>query len=641
MDRDITRRDFLNGTALAIGALTMADQAEAASHSTSYPPRETGLQGQRPGTFEKMHALRDNTFWQTAGPIADSGESYDLVVVGAGISGLTAAHLYREQAGRKARILILDTLNDFGGHAKRNEFRAKNGKLLLGYGGSQSLQTPSFFSPAVRKVLADLGVEPERFSTYYDSKFDERHGLGEGFFFAKEVFGSDKLVKRSEKAADWVPQSPMNDKAKADLIALIDQPIDYLPGMDRAAKLDFMARTTYRDFLLNTVKADMQVAAYLEQTTSEYFGCGIDAVTCVDAWAIGNPGFAAMGLGEGAVKTQSPSGRLNASDPDDYIYHFPDGNASIARLLVRKLIPAALPGHSMDDIVLAKCDYAQLDKPGNATRIRLNAPVMRVKHEGDPAEAKQVEVVYLAGEKLMRVSAAHVVLATFHQVIPYLAPEVGQVQAAAMRDQQKIPLLYCNVLISNWKAFAKLGINGFESPGHYFDKAVMDFPVSMGGYRFARTPSDPMILHVGKVPYPGGGYSLRDQALNGRYWLLSQTFEDFEFNIRDLLNRALGGAGFDAARDIEAITVNRWSHGYAYEYMRPWDAYWPDGPLPIETARRGWGRIAIANADAGAYAYAHSAIDQATRAVHELLGTIDLADPPVLFPGPPRDMIGL
>ena len=97
------------------------------------------------------------------------------------------------------------------------------------------------------------------------------------------------------------------------------------------------------------------------------------------------------------------------------------------------------------------------------------------------------------------------------------------------------------------------------------------------------------------------------------------SFEHLETQIRQTLQSALGGFGFDHARDIEAITVNRWAHGYAYEYMRPWDRFWPDGPLPCETARRGWGRVAIANADAGAYAYAHSAIDQATRAVQELL----------------------
>ena len=639
MDRAITRRDFLNGTALAIGSLAFSGNARAADKK--YPPALTGLRGQHDGSFEVMHAIRDKDFWDKAGPIGETGEAYDLIVVGAGISGLTAAHLYRQQKGKDARILILDNHDDFGGHAKRNEFTASNGKFLLGYGGSQSLQTPSYFSPVVKQLMLDLGVDTEKFKTYYDSAWYDDRGLGEAFFFAKEVFGADKLVKKTEKAAEWVPGTPLNDKAKADLIGLLDNPIDYLPGLDRDAKLELMSTLTYADFLLKHVKADPQVVSYLQLSTAEYFGCGIDAVTCADAWGNGNPGFDAMELGDKAYKTMSPSGRLAKTDPDDYIFHFPDGNASIARLLVRSLIPAALPGSTMEDIVLANCDYSKLDVAGSPVRIRLGSPVVRVKHNGDVKSARDVEVVYSQGGKLHRATSSHGLFACFHQVVPYIAPEVSEEQTIALKDQQKIPLLYTNVQIKNWQAFAKLGINGFESPGHYWDKAEMDFPVSMGGYTFADKPEDPMVLHLGKVPAPGGGASLRDQSLASRYWVQSQTFEDMEWAVRDLLDRALGSAGFDAARDIEAITVNRWSHGYAYEYMRPWDEYWPDGKLPIEISRKGWGRLAIANSDAGAYAYAHSAIDQAARAVRELLGSPEGAPAFADFPGPPRDMLEL
>jgi spermidine dehydrogenase len=132
--------------------------------------------------------------------------------------------------------------------------------------------------------------------------------------------------------------------------------------------------------------------------------------------------------------------------------------------------------------------------------------------------------------------------------------------------------------------------------------------------------------------------SAREQAQAGRHYLTSVTFEDMEREIRDMLDRALSPYGFDAARDIEGITCNRWSHGYALEYMRPWDQFWPDGPLPIETARQGWGRIAIANSDSGAYAYAHSAMDQAARAVNELVGGIEDYSK---FPGPPVEMLDL
>ena len=155
MDRAITRRDFLNGTAVAIGSFAFSGNAKAAD--ANYPPALTGLRGQHDGSFEVMHAIRDKDFWDKAGPIAETGEAYDLIVVGAGISGLTAAYLFRQQKGKGARILILDNHDDFGGHAKRNEFTSSNGKFLLGYGGSQSLQTPSYFSPVVKQLMLDLG----------------------------------------------------------------------------------------------------------------------------------------------------------------------------------------------------------------------------------------------------------------------------------------------------------------------------------------------------------------------------------------------------------------------------------------------------------------------------------------------------
>lgn len=640
LSRPIARRDFLNGTALAIGAALAPGMAQAGS-STPYPPALTGLRGHHAGSFETMHAIRDGTFFKTAGAIEETREHYDLVVVGGGISGLAAAYLYRQQWGPKARILILDNHDDFGGHAKRNEFTASNGKLLLGYGGSQSLQTPSYFSPAVKQLLRELGVVTDRFKRYYDSSWYDKRDLGDGVFFNTETFGSDRLVKMAEKAAEWVSGTPLNDRAKRDLIDLIDAPKDYMPGMNRQQKFDVMGQLSYARFLSDYVKADPQLGPYFQKSTHEYFGCGIDAVTAADAWGNGNPGFDAMDLGDMPSKTMSPSGRLALTDPDDYIFHFPDGNASIARLLVRALIPAAIAGHSMEDIVLARCDYSKLDRAAEPVRIRLNATAARVQHMGDPLTAEGCQVIYAKDGALHRVTAGHVIMACFNQVIPYIAPEFSAEQDTALRDQQKIPLLYTNVQIRNWKAFSTAGVNGFDAPGHYWDKAVMDFPVSMGGYHFADKPGDPVVLHVGKVPTNPDGGSLRDQAVAGRAWIYGEPFENMERMVRDLLARALGPSGFDPAHDIEGITVNRWSHGYAYEYMRPWDSYWPDGSLPIWDARRGLGRIAIANSDAGAYAYAHSAIDQATRAVRELLGAPDHAPAFAPFPGPPLDKIGL
>ncbi len=647
MDRKIDRRDFLNGMAMTVGALAAYGAGALSSRpamatESAYPPKLAGLRGHNLEAMNVMHAVRDGTFWQKAGKPEADKEKYDLVVVGGGISGLAAAYLYRQQAGKDVKVLVLEAQDDFGGHARRNEFTTSSGKKLIGYGGSQSLQTPSYFTEAVTKLLTDIGIDTEKFKTYYDKDWAEKRGLGEAVLFRKEVFGTDKLVKTMEKAADWVPETPLNDKAKRDLIELIDNPRDYLPGKSREEKMKILSDVTYEKFLTEICGYDPQLVAYYQTSTQGYFGAGIEGTTALDAWGNWNPGFGGMDLGEKAYKTMSPSGRLALTDPDPYIFHFPDGNAGVAHALIRALVPQALPGKDMESLVTTPVDYAKLDVAGQPVRVRINASVVRVKHDGPADQAKDVEITYFHGGKLHSVKAGHAILACWHRVIPYLTDELPAAQVTALNDQVKVPLIYTNVVLRNWQALVKLGIRGFDCPSGFWDGAEIDFPVSMGSYKFAQKPEDPVVLHLSKVVVTGErGVSLRDQCQAGRQTLMTMSFEDMEREIRDMLARALGGAGFDPARDIEAITCNRWSHGYAYEYMRPWDAYWPDGELPIFAARKPWGRVAIANSDAGAYAYAHSAMDQAARAVRDLLGDPGNLPAYADFPGPPRNLLGL
>ncbi len=636
MDRPISRRDFLNGVAMSVGAAALS--AIPTSGLSSTPPGDpaalTGLRGHSLEAMNIMHAVRDGEFWAKAPAPVPTNESYDLVVVGGGISGLAAAWLFHQQKPR-GKILILENNDEFGGHARRNEFTSTSGKRIIGYGGSQSLQTPSLFSPLVKRVLKDIGIELTRFETWYDQNWWDDHGLNDAHFFRKEEWGNDVLVVEGDKAADWVPQTPLNDTAKANLIELIDAPPDYLAGKSLKEKFALLARTTYDDFLTTICKYDPELVTYFKNATEEYLGVGIEAATALDAWGIGLPGFDGLELGDKPYKTMSPSGRLEKVDNDDYIYHFPDGNAGVARALVRAMIPGALKGRSMEELVLGHVDYTKLDVPNAPVRLRLEASVVRVKHDGDPKHAESVNLTYVEDGILKTVTGKQVVLACWNRVLPRITDELSDEQVNALNDQVKVPLIYGTVLISNWSAFDKLKIDGFEAPNAFWRAVYTDDPVSVGDYKFPSDPAEPMLLHTFNFPIPGTkGLSERDQSTAGRYALVDMSFEDMERELRDLLNRALKDGGFDAARDIEAITINRWSHGYAYEYMRPWDAFWPDGPLPIEAARKGWGRIAIANSDSGAYAYAHSAIDQAARAVDELLGGGKITGY-AKFPGPP------
>ncbi len=198
-----------------------------------------------------------------------------------------------------------------------------------------SLQTPSFFSPAVKRLLADIGVDIARFKSSYDEAWAERHKLGPAVFFNKELFGADSLVRKTDDTADWVARTPLSAKAKKDLIEIIDYPRDYLAGRSRAEKLMLLSGATYDKFLTEICGCDPQLVAYFQNSTEGYFGVGIDSVSALDAWGNGNPGFEGMNLGAAPYRAMSASARRLLMDPDPNIFHFPDGNAGIARALVR------------------------------------------------------------------------------------------------------------------------------------------------------------------------------------------------------------------------------------------------------------------------------------------------------------------
>jgi spermidine dehydrogenase len=628
MQEKITRRDFLNGVSIAVGASLLATnplwleafgvpQSPFAPEKdpTYYPPAKTGMRGSHDGSWEVAHALRDGTEWPE--PIADN-ESYDLIVVGAGISGLAAAYFYRKSAGNNARILLLDNHDDFGGHAKRNEFQAGN-RLLLGYGGTQSIEAPAHYSKEAIGLLKELGIDVQRFYKYYDQKLYDSMKLVEHTFFDKETFGVDRLVPEAGLhyegpafTAETAPQLPIAEAAQHDIIRLQETVVDYFPDLNPEQKRAKLIKISYKDFLLQYVKVHPDVVKVFQTAPHDLYAVGIDAVSAYDCARYGYPGFKGVTLPKRHREDDQ-------EEEEPYIFHFPDGNASIARMLVRSLVPGALPGNTMEDIVTARANYARLDDAASRVRLRLNSTAVRAKHSGDPATAKEVEVTYVRGGQAHRVRAANCVLACYNMVIPYLCPEMPEKQRAGLAYCVKIPLVYTNVQISNWKSFQKLGTNGIYAPGAYFSNVTLDFPVSMGDYRFPSSPDDSCILHLLRTPCKPG-LTCKEQYRAGRYELLSTPFETFERNVRDQLGRMLSAGGFDPARDIQAITVNRWPHGYAYEYnslFEPIDR--PSSERPCVIGRQPFGRIHVANSDADGHAYTNIAIDQGYRAVAEIV----------------------
>ena len=618
----ITRRDFLNGVAVGAGGLLAADPllATLVAEETApekaagyYPPALTGMRGNHDGTFTYAHQLRDGKRWDSLGAAARSGETYDLVVVGGGISGLAAAYFYRKRAGKNARILILDNHDDFGGHAKRNEFQA-GGRTLLSYGGTQSIESPGNYSDVANDLLAELGIQTERFYKAYDQKLYDK--LGTAAFFDKETFGVDRLVTGMNVTPwpEFLAQAPLSDTVRRDIARVYTERVDYLPGLSKEEKLAKLGKISYAEYLLKYCKLAPEALSFFQTFTHDLFCLGIDAVSARACYEAGDdyrsftyPGFDGLGFPEHEKE-------------EPYIFHFPDGNATIARLLVRALVPGAVPGQTMDDVVTARADYSKLDEENTAVRIRLNSTVVHVQHTKEPRASKALEVAYVRGGKLTSVQAKECVLACYNGMIPYICPELPEKQKEALAYLVKAPLVYTHVALRNWTAFEKLGVHHIVAPGGYHTYTALDFPVSVGQYQFPSNPEEPMVLFMLRTPCRPG-LAPRDQHRAGRMELMQTPFATFERNIREQLARMLGGAGFDAARDIQGITVNRWAHGYAFTPNALFDPDWKEEEKPWVLGRKRFGKIAIANSDAGADAYTNVAIDQAHRAVGELAET--------------------
>jgi spermidine dehydrogenase len=287
-------------------------------------------------------------------------------------------------------------------------------------------------------------------------------------------------------------------------------------------------------------------------------------------------------------------------------------------MIVRAMLPEAVPGSTMEDVVTSRVNYSMLDRSDAPVRIRLNSTVVNAVHT---ANAAAVDVTYVHAGNAHTARAGKVIMACYNSAIPYLCPELPQEQVDGLKYNVKIPLTYTKVLVPNWRAFAELGTDFVYYTNDFFKQVELDYPVSLGKYEFGSSPDDPMVLHMCHVHY-SQDIQGPAQWREGRRQLLGTPFSAFEGHVRDQLDQALGGAGFDAERDIHAITVNRWAHGYSYSPNLTWEPDWPnEESKPWVIGRQPYGRITIANSDAGAAANTNAAITHGYRAVQESLET--------------------
>ena len=626
-DRAIARRDFLQGALFAAAstltgslraspAASGLELAERQNLAGYYPPTLTGLRGSHEGSYAAAHSVRDGTYPRD--PI-DTKQKFDLVVVGGGISGLSAAHFYRESRGKRTRILILDNHDDFGGHAKRNEFHL-HGQLHLMNGGTLEIESPRPYSAVAAGLIEQLGINVESLSRRVEHPdFYDTLGLNAGVFLDRDTFGSDYLAVGvgSSPIRQVLANSPLPERVRGDIERVEEGSEDYLPDLTSAQKKAALSKMSYRDFLVQMVKVQPLTIAYYQTRTHGWYGIGIDAVSALDCWAMDFPGFKGLNLEKGSIAHMGYSAAGFADTGGSKTLHFPDGNATIARLLVRNLVPKAVPGGSVEDLITARVRYDRLDAPGSRVRLRLNSTAVRVQHSGAESAPSGVQVTYIQDGRAYLVRADQCVLACWNVMIPFLCPELPDRQKNALHSLVKTPLVYTSVALRNWQSFAKLRVSTVSAPGGYHSYLRLNPRVDIGDYRSSVSPDQPILLHMVRTPCRPG-LPEHEQNKAGRAELLNTPFATFERNIREQLAQILGPGGFDPANDIQALTVNRWPHGYAPEYNPLFDPDVPESERPNVIGRARFGRIVIANSDSGAAAYTDSAIDQAKRAITEL-----------------------
>ena len=634
MATQITRRDLLNGMAIsAVGAMLPAYAGEPkvrldssmrpGGPSTYYPPTLTGMRGSHAGSFEVAHALA----WQGQKPDAYESldEHYDLVVVGAGMSGLAAAWYYLKKAGPEARVLLLDNHDDFGGHAKRNEFHHKD-RMILSLGGAQNLDNPSNYGDIAGSLLIDLGIDEAAIAKMAANTPDDYVLGGKlgGDVGLTVPDGDEHLtigghwLKFFHGRGDYqagVRDLPIPEEQKDKLVAFFGGEKDFLDDLSLTKKWDYVNNTSYNQFLVDRVGLSVDTIPILNAHLLILNGPSGWNHTVLEGILAGSPGLRAMGWLADFVDS---IGAMLLDELAGDIRMFPDGNASVARLLVQKMIPDVAPNmKGFEDVAIARFNYGALDQADQSTRIRLNSTVVGVREVDD-----YVQIDYVQQGKPLRITANHCVLACYNNLIPALCPEMSDAQKSGLGYGVRVPFVYANILLENGRAFSELGVQITQCPYDPFQWVSAAPTVTSGGYEPPRGPDDPMVVFMMASPTPADGTegTTRDLLRLGRHKIYASTFDDYEQQIREQLQKMLGKHGFNHEADIKAITVNRIPHGYAYWYQGLDDPEWEEGQAPHEIGRQQFGRISIANTDSEVTPLMNAAFDAAHRAVEEQTG---------------------
>jgi spermidine dehydrogenase len=624
MNAPIERRDLLNSTLIAAGSLLLNSVAPL---NLLAEEDWTGFGGigdyaaSNGNTYEVMtagHKIRDRVWDNAPHEIIETGDEFDCVVVGGGISGLAAALFLERSASQKARpptCLVIDNHPIFGGEAKRNEFLV-NGQRLMAHQGSAAC-----FPPLGGTFLAEFydsaGIDWRQFQyqkwaatspelTLQTAPYPVGGPTSAFFFGAK--FGHPEGLWLRDPWGKRLAGAPLTERIKRELLSMRDtdrkpfsthrfQPKEH--GDTASRHLDGM---TLENHLIETYGLSVEtIRTFLSPITGGGSGLGADVLS---------------GYCEYAADVLLPW------DYKQGAQMFPGGNTGVARHILKQLIPGAIAGgSSMTEVCRGRVQFASLDRAGQPARLRLGATVISVKHDGEPNRARTVEILYSKGNKLYRTHAKTVVMAggswTTKRVVRDLPPVCREAYAQFYRS----PCLMANVAVTNWRFLYRLGLTEcqwFEGIGNYL---TMRKVATFGSDPATIDPDSPAVLNL-KILFSKPGLSLAEQTTRGRAELVSTPFRSYERQIREQFTALFGGAGFDSSRDIAGIILNRWGH--AYLSPQPGFFFGHDGkPGPGDVIRQNpYGRIAFANSDLAGIMDHRMSILEARRAVNQIADKI-------------------
>jgi spermidine dehydrogenase len=628
LDTKITRKDFLNASLLGVGGMLLARAAPAAwlgdpirwqSGSDAW----TGYGGTgdyaasngntRP-VLEAAHRAADGTYARLPANTIDTGELYDVVVVGGGLSGLMAAYSVAKLSDRSTTCLVLENHPIFGGGAKQNEFTV-DGVQLVGPQASNQFGAPREGSASLsNEVWTDFGL-PRQFA-YQDLDPSAAHlsvpldnyahmdGVNEfqvdiGYFF-DERSGADRPTWRRNIWRNDLVETPYSEPVRRNLLRWRNTAGE--SGTEFRRRLDSM---TYAEYLEDVLALDPEVTAYIAPVVGLINGARPDAVSAFAAAQIGMPGVG---------RIRSRTGRLPQS--------FPGGNSTYARHFVKYLVPDGISGApGLEGVHHGRVDVDALDRPGQPSRIRLGATVIRVEHARSVDASEHVSVAYEQNGRVYRLRARAAVMASGGAMTRLVVADLPDEIHSAYGEFQHAPALVVNVALTNWRFLAELGAPACRWFGDDFGFSCnIRRPMAIGDPPPPMHPDQPTVLTF-YMGLHATGTSLAGQVSAGRQELLATSYADYERRIRRHMVRLFGDHGFDPRRDIAGIILNRWGH--ARLAQAPGFYYGRNGrPSPREVVANGFGRIAIGHSELNGHQSGTGAMAQGRRAAEQALAAI-------------------